>query len=155
MHPALPYRRTQRAPLFAALALVLCLWIVVVAVWIEWHPLLLLPLVVLLYVSFAFSSLTVEVVPGEARLRFGLIGPRRRIPLAGVRSVEPVRNSWLTGFGIRWYPGGWMWNIWGLGAVELAFEGRRSTFRIGTDRPGELAAALQRARPKGGDQGKR
>lgn len=155
MQPSLPYRRTQRAPFFAGLALVLCAWLVIAALWIEWHPALVLPFAVLLYVTLAFPSLTIEVVPGEARLRFGLIGPRKRIPLAGLRTAEPVRNSWLTGFGIRWFPGGWMWNIWGLSAAELTFEGRRGRFRIGTDRPGELAAALLHARDQGGGPGRR
>lgn len=145
MQPTLPYRRTQFAPWFALLGFVCFLWILFVALWFEWHWVMVVPLLALLYVSLAFPALSVEVLPGEARLRFGWIGPRKRIRLDHVRSVAPVRNNWLYGWGIRWYPGGWMWNVWGLGAVELEFEGRRR-FRIGTDRPGELAAALQRAR---------
>ena len=47
-------------------------------------------------------------------------------------------------WGVRWTPGGWLWNISGLDGVELALvSGRR--FRIGTDEAEQLAAAIQGA----------
>lgn len=104
----------------------------------------LLPAVLFLALPLAFSSLSVAVGPGEARIRFGWIGPRKRIDLRKARAVRPVRNSWLIGWGIRWFPGGWMWNVWGLDAVEIEYRDGRK-FRIGTDEPAALARALQGA----------
>jgi hypothetical protein len=76
------------------------------------------------------------------RLAFGLGFPRKTIARADITSHEVVRNSWLLGFGIRWIKGGQMWNVWGLDAVDLALANGK-TFRIGTDEPEKLDAALR------------
>jgi hypothetical protein len=94
-----------------------------------------------------FAALTVEVDGLAVRLRFGLGLVRKRIPLHDVRGWREVRNPWYVGFGIRLFPGGVLWNVSGLDAVELDLaNGRR--FRIGTDEPAALASAIARA--KGG-----
>ena len=75
-------------------------------------------------------------------MRFGLGIIRRTIALADVTGCTVVRNPWWYGWGIRLIPHGWMWNVAGLDAVELQFRtGRR--FRIGTDDPEGLAAAIR------------
>jgi hypothetical protein len=53
-----------------------------------------------------------------------------------------VRNKWYHGWGVRKIPGGWMYNVWGLDAVELELASGKK-FRIGTDEPQDLAAALR------------
>jgi hypothetical protein len=59
-----------------------------------------------------------------------------------ITSARTVTTHWIYGWGIRWIPGGWLWNVTGLDGVELALvNGRR--FRIGTDEPERLAAAIQ------------
>ena len=98
-------------------------------------------LVVLAAVLLLFPSLTVRVDDGAILVRFGFGPIARTIPLADVRSAKPVRNAWYYGWGVRWIPKGWMFNISGLGAAELEFaNGRR--FRIGTDEPARLADAI-------------
>ena len=55
--------------------------------------------------------------------------------------MRAVRNKWIYGWGIRRLPGGWMYNVWGLDAIELDLvSGKR--FRIGTDDPDGLLAAI-------------
>ena len=104
-------------------------------------PLLLVTAIILL----VFSALTVEVDVETIRLRFGIGLVRKRIPIGEVRGWREVRNPWYTGWGIRLGPGYVLWNVSGWGAVELALaSGRR--FRVGTDEPAELAAALARAK---------
>ncbi|HZM00446.1 MAG TPA: hypothetical protein VFD43_09360 [Planctomycetota bacterium] len=89
-----------------------------------------------------FSALTVSLEGGQLLLRFGPGLIRRRIDLASIQRVRPVRNSWWHGWGIRWTGEGWLWNVAGYDAVELEFsDGRR--FRVGTDEPAALAAALE------------
>ena len=104
-------------------------------------PLLLVSVLTLL----VFSALTVEVDAEAIRLRFGIGLVRKRIPLAEVRSWREVRNPWYTGWGIRLGPGYVLWNVSGRGAVELALASGRC-FRVGTDEPAALAAALASAR---------
>jgi len=97
--------------------------------------------VLLVIVVLAFSRLTVTVEHEEVRIAFGLGWPRKRFARAEIVSHQPVRNSWLNGWGIRWIKGGSMWNVWGLDAVELELTTGKK-FRIGTDEPKRLGAAL-------------
>ena len=99
-----------------------------------------------LMVLLAFHSLTVQVDDAAIRLRFGPGLIARSIPLDQIATCRAVRNRWFYGFGIRYTFTGWMWNVSGLDAVELTYtSGKR--FRIGTDDPQELAAAIRRDAP--------
>jgi len=87
------------------------------------------------------STLTVTVSSDDVVLAFGWGWPKKRIPRLEIITHEPVRNHWILGWGIRWFPGGTMWNVWGLDAIELQLaNGRR--FRIGTDDVPGLTQAL-------------
>ncbi|MGE0594237.1 MAG: hypothetical protein AB7G23_18520 [Vicinamibacterales bacterium] len=89
-----------------------------------------------------FSTLTVVVDDASLDVSFGPGLIRRRIPLGRIRAAREVRNRWYYGWGMRLTPAGWLWNVSGLGAVEVEFDdGHR--FRIGSDEPGRLAEALQ------------
>ncbi len=91
--------------------------------------------------TLTLGRLTVEVRVDHVRVAFGAGWPARTIRFEDIVSVVAVRNSWWYGWGIRWIPGGRLWNVWGLDAVELRLtSGKR--FRIGTDEPDALLAAL-------------
>jgi len=66
------------------------------------------------------------------------------VPLRDVESVEPVKNPWYYGIGLRVTPRGMLYSVSGLSAVEIT---RRdgSRLRIGTDEPEKLTAALRQA----------
>ena len=90
-----------------------------------------------------FNRLQVEVTPGAVVMSFGWGWPRKTIQRSDIVAHHVVRNSPLLGWGIRWFKGGTMWNVWGLDAVELQLDTGRK-FRIGTDDPAGLDAALSR-----------
>ena len=87
------------------------------------------------------SRLTVLADSEGMTLFFGWGWPRKRIMFIDVQRATPVRNSWWYGFGIRKIPNGWMWNVYGLDAIELTLTSCRP-FRIGTDEPEALLAVL-------------
>ena len=89
-----------------------------------------------------FWGLTVEVNKDVVRLYFGFGIIHRSILREHIAMVTQVRNRWWWGFGIRWTPHGWMWNISGLDAVELTYHNGKK-FRIGTDEPEALLEALK------------
>lgn len=95
--------------------------------------------------AFLFRRLRVVVTDLEVVASFGSGWPRRAIPLSEVRGARAVRNRWWYGWGVRLVPRGWMFNVSGLDAVELELSGGR-VFRIGTDDPEGLAAAIERVR---------
>ena len=99
---------------------------------------------VLVLVLVLFARLVVTVTDSEVTAAFNLGFPSRRIALSEIRTFHKVRNPWIYGWGVRGIPGGWMFNVSGLDAVELVLDtGRR--FRIGTDEPDALLTALVKA----------
>jgi len=99
-------------------------------------------LVVILYL---FGSLTVTVDPQDVRFWFGPGLIRKRFEVNRILEAKPVRNPWWFGWGIRAIPGGWLYNVSGLDAVELLMgDGRK--VRIGADEPDRLTAAIAEAR---------
>ncbi|MQK65865.1 hypothetical protein EIZ87_24680 [Escherichia coli] len=91
-----------------------------------------------------FPTLTVVVQGDRLRCFFGLGLIRREISLAEILAVAVVRNPWSYGWGLRLIPGGWLWNVSGFDAVELRLQNGK-LFRIGTDEPEALHAALANA----------
>jgi len=89
-----------------------------------------------------FWSLTVEINPDHIHVYFGFGIIHRRIPFAEIKQVNVVRTSWYYGWGIRPAPQGWMFNVSGLGGVEITSK-NYSRFRIGSDEPKLLAEAIQ------------
>ncbi len=90
---------------------------------------------------FVFSRITVEVTEERLQAFFGWGWPRRVLPWDQAASARIVRNRWWYGFGIRWFPGGTLWNVWGLDSVEFDLVSG-SKLRIGTDEPEALLAAV-------------
>ena len=103
----------------------------------------LIGLAILLIVGLVlhFSRMETLVTDETVSVFFGRGWPRREIELTDVFGVEVVRNKWWYGWGIRKVPEGWMYNVWGLDAVELVLS-TGTVFRIGSDEPDELAAVI-------------
>ncbi len=97
---------------------------------------------VALAIAFLMGTLTVEVDDAQVRLRFGVGMVRKSFRLDEIASCRPVRNKWWWGWGIRLIPGGWLYNVSGLDAVELVLNNGK-VFRIGTDEPQVLSDFLQ------------
>ena len=98
-------------------------------------------------VIVALSTLTVDVGPTTVTATYRFGWPERRTEYADVVSVVRVRNAWWVGLGIRKVSRGWMYNVWGLDAVQLDLADG-SVFRIGTADPDGLLAAIESARPR-------
>lgn len=108
-----------------------------------WAPAVLV-LVLMLLVWGLFGTLTTVVEQEAFSCRFGPVGLiRRRVRLADIRAARAVRTSPLWGWGLRWTPRGWLWNVWGLDAVELDLSSG-ARFLVGTDEPERLLEALRR-----------
>lgn len=90
-----------------------------------------------------FTRLTTRLTPSAVALTWRLGWPTKVIERTRITATAARTNSWLAGWGIRKVSRGWMWNVWGLDAVELELDSGR-IFRIGTNDVDELLAALQR-----------
>jgi hypothetical protein len=98
-------------------------------------------LAVLLLAGFAFGSLTIEVSHDRLTFWFGPGILRRSFALAEIDSCAAVTNPWWYGWGIHLTPRGWLYNVAGRRAVELALRDGR-TLRIGTDEPEQLCQVI-------------
>jgi hypothetical protein len=107
-------------------------------------PWLYIPAGILLVCILLFFSLTVEIDEAAIRIWFGPGPIRRSIPLERIASCRVTRTGWYYGWGIRYVFDGWMWNVSGFNSVELTY-GDGGHFRIGTDEPEELCAAIEAA----------
>lgn len=137
------YEHTQSQPHVAVGLFAVAAAIAVLAVVADAPVLLVTPgvLLVVAGVAHAMSSLTTVVDPTAITASFRWGRPRRSIPLERVTHCEVARNKWWYGWGIRVIPEATMYNVWGLDAVHLGVENARD-FRIGTDDPRGLAAAI-------------
>ena len=78
------------------------------------------------------------------KIQFGLGVIRKVFPLKDIEAYCVVKNPWYYGWGIRFTPRGWLFNVSGFSAIELQMKsGKR--YRIGTDDPDNLAKALDEA----------
>jgi hypothetical protein len=115
-----------------------------VAGYVGGKGLLFFPLAVILGgVGWAFSSLTVEVSAEELVWFFGPGVWRKSVARDEIVSATRVRNKWSWGWGIHLTPSGWLYNVSGMEAVEIALRNGK-TLRIGSDEASALADALRR-----------
>ena len=139
------YRHTQLGPAFFRFGILLFLLAITVmtAAIGEWDAAAITfgVSVIVGTALFVFSKFTVEVADDGLTASFGWGWPRRSLRWDEATAARIVRNRWWYGFGIRWFPGGILWNVWGLDAVEFDLV-KRGKLRIGTDEPEQLLAAL-------------
>ena len=138
------YRHRQPGTLSLIFLGIAVLSLLIAAGLTQGSAVILLVLALTLVAALIFSSLTAEVAGGELIWYFGPGFWRYRQPLSEIVSAKAVTNPWWYGWGIRYTPEGWLYNVSGSGAVEiLRKDGKRR--RIGTDEPDALARAIMLA----------
>lgn len=100
--------------------------------------------VILGIVCALFHSLTVRVTRSDIALSFGVGLIRKQFPIGDISRARIVQNRWYNGFGIRKIRGGWLYNVSGFDAIEIQLKNERK-YRIGTNQPKELLAAVESA----------
>jgi hypothetical protein len=101
---------------------------------------------VILFILASFATLTASIDENCLRIRFGYGVFGRMFPLKEIASVQSVKNRWYYGWGVKvWFwPYMWIYNVSGFDAVEIIMRNGK-IYRIGTDTPGELEAAIKQA----------
>ena len=98
--------------------------------------------IALLITVILFSTLTVSIEERRIQIAFGIGIIRKGFLFENIQSASLVRNRWWYGWGIRFIGTGWLFNVSGLDAVELAMKNGKS-YRIGTDEPQKLLEQIQ------------
>jgi len=103
-------------------------------------------MVLILLTLGSFTFLTTSIDENYLRVKFGYGIFRKKFLLSEIVAVQTVKNCWYYGWGIRicfWPKRMTIYNVSGFEAVEIVLKNGK-IYRIGTDVPGELAAALKR-----------
>ena len=98
--------------------------------------------ILMVFALYLFNSLIVKISSDKIYVAFGSGIIRKNISFTSIKTAEKVRNKWYHGFGIRLIPGGQMYNVAGLDAIELNLTNGR-VFRIGTDDPDKLLEVIK------------
>lgn len=97
-----------------------------------------------------FYKLTIDIDDEYVAFRLGIGLVKKKYALKDIAECRPVKNNLLYGIGIRLTPGGWLYNVSGLYAIELTFKNKKSKVRIGTDKPEELSQTINKLLNKPG-----
>jgi hypothetical protein len=100
----------------------------------------------ILFILASFATLTASVDETYLRIKFGYGIFAKKFALNQIASVQSVKNHWYYGWGIkvRFWPYIWIYNVSGFDAVEIIMKNGK-IYRIGTDAPGQLEAAIRQA----------
>lgn len=104
-----------------------------------WTPLLLVGL--LAFSLGLFGWLTVEVDAREIRLALGIGALRKTVHVAEIVTCQRIRTRLWWGWGLRWTPAGWLYNVSGREAVRLELARERPVI-IGSDDADALKTAI-------------
>ena len=135
------YKHTQIGYLLITLYSIVVLVLGYFNIMANFHPLTLIGLIIILIILGTFSRLTVTVDDQIIKIQFGFRIIRKTFPLKEIEACRVVRNPWYYGWGIRFTPRGWLFNVSGFSAIELRMKNGK-LYRIGTDEPNNLAKAL-------------
>jgi len=138
------YKHTQVGYLLLIIYIVVILFIGYMNIVTGSNGVSLVVLLIMLIVLVLFATLTVTVDERIIKIRFGVGLIRKSFHLKDVESYSIVKNPWYYGWGIRYTPRGWLFNVSGFSAIELQMKNGK-LYRIGTDDPEGLARAVGQA----------
>ena len=142
------YKHTQIGYFLVTVYSIVVLFLGYFNIMTSFHPLTFIALIIVLVILGIFSRLTVTVDNQMIQIQFGLRIIRKTFLLREIGTYRVVKNPWYYGWGIRFTPRGWLFNVSGYSAIEMEMKnGKR--YRIGTDDPDNLAEALDEALNKG------
>ena len=137
------YKHTQIGYFLLTVYSIVVLFLGYLNIMSSFAPLALLGLIIILVVLGIFSRLTVTVDDQMIKIQFGVRIIRKSFPLKEIETHRVVKNPWYYGWGIRFTPRGWLFNVSGFSAIELQMKNGK-LYRIGTDDPINLARALDK-----------
>ena len=140
----LRYHHRQFGTVVFAIGGPVVLLVILLLVFVEYHPVGVGGLIFLVICFGLFLTLTVNVTEKDILIYFGPGLIRKRFPLDSIKGARAVRNKWYYGWGIRRAPNCWLYNVSGLDSVEIELKNGR-IYRIGTDQPQALLREIEKA----------
>ena len=99
---------------------------------------------VFLFCLLSFYKMTIVLKPTAIQFKLGIGIIQKSYAYHTIKSSRAVRNNVLMGIGIRYFGGGWLYNVHGLTAVELTFKDKSKVIRLGTNKAQEISEELNK-----------
>ncbi|PIT86596.1 MAG: hypothetical protein COU33_02290 [Candidatus Magasanikbacteria bacterium CG10_big_fil_rev_8_21_14_0_10_43_6] len=139
------YTHTQKSYAIIGIMVALCVIFGMTFFTQDAPPLAVTPVLILIVVLLgSFTSLTVTVDQTYLKVKFGYGIFSKKFLRTDIASATHVKHTWYHGWGIRyWIPKRmWIYTISGFDLIEITLTNGR-VYRIGTDEPQQLLAALK------------
>ncbi|MBS3136487.1 hypothetical protein J4401_06035 [Candidatus Woesearchaeota archaeon] len=102
---------------------------------------------VLFLALLLFYKITVSVDETSLKAVFGIGFIQKKFLLKDIALANPVRTKWYNGWGIHLTPNGWLYNVSGFDAVEIAMKNGKK-YMIGIDDKEGVIRAIKSYSPK-------
>lgn len=101
---------------------------------------------ILILVVLLFYKLTIQIDGRKIEAIYGIGLIKFTIKIDVLNSVSIIGTPWWYGWGIRFTPKGWLYNIHGSKAVRLEYrrEGKSKKIMLGTPEPDKLKESLEK-----------
>lgn len=136
------YRHTQTGYVIIISIVSMIIYITLISIRSEWNPISIGVAFLLIICIALFHSLTIELNNEKLVFFFGIGLIKKKIDIKNIRHCHTVKNPWYYGWGIRSIPGGWLFNVSGLKAIEIILFNNKK-FQIGTDEPEKIEMLLR------------
>ena len=107
----------------------------------DFTPIILMTFILSLVLLLVYR-LTITISEQFVSFKMGIGIINKKYTISDLKSVKVVKNNWMYGWGIRFIPGGWLYNVSGFKAIELRFHSSDKIIRIGTDKPEEVTSEI-------------
>ncbi|MFN5443400.1 MAG: hypothetical protein ACK48V_04150 [Crocinitomicaceae bacterium] len=109
----------------------------------DFTPIILMTFILSLVLLLVYR-LTITISEQFVSFKMGIGIINKKYTISDLKSVKVVKNNWMYGWGIRFIPGGWLYNVSGFKAIELRFHSSDKIIRIGTDKPEEVTSEIEK-----------
>jgi len=102
--------------------------------------------VVLLFVLIIllFSTLTTSINEKEIEIKFGVGIIRKSFLISEIESFVKTKTKWYYGWGIRFTPTGWLYNVSGFDIIEIKMKNGK-IYKIGSNEINKFESAINEA----------
>ena len=109
----------------------------------DFTPIILMTFILSLVLLLVYR-LTITISEQFVSFKMGIGIINKKYTISDLKSVKVVKNNWMYGWGIRFIPGGWLYNVSGFKAIELRFHSSDKIIRIGTDKPEKVTSEIEK-----------
>jgi hypothetical protein len=96
-------------------------------------------------VLLGFYGMTITVTDKQIKIKLGIGFYTKKIDLSSIKSVDTQKYPVFYGYGIRFIPNGFLYNVSGRHAIEIKFKNKSQVIKIGTNDWDNLREVIEKS----------